>query len=167
LLDILVAFGLFCHFKWVSKIEIFQIPFIGWNMWLNRYVPLRRGDGESIKKMYMISEERLREGSSVYFFPEGTRSKTGEMRPFKPGAFILAQKLQLPVLPIAISGTRAALPKYSLSFHGAHPITVEVLDEIPYEQFAHLSVDEVAAMVRQTIGESAGGLVPDSAAQLN
>ncbi len=158
-LDILVAFGLFFHFKWVSKLEIFRVPLIGWNMWLNRYVPLKRGDTASIKKMYDLCEKRLQEGSSVYFFPEGTRSKTGEMRPFKPGAFILAKKLQLPILPISITGTRAALPKYSMNFHGIHEIFIEVLDEIPYKRFSHMEPHEIAAMTRQVIGTKAGGLV--------
>ena len=50
-LDILVAFRLFFHFKWVSKIEMFRIPLIGWNMMLNRYVKLKRGDKESVEQM--------------------------------------------------------------------------------------------------------------------
>lgn len=73
-LDILLAFNLFKHFKWVSKAEIFKLPFIGWNMYLNRYVKLVRGDKESVKEMLEVCEERLNEGSSVYICPEGTRS---------------------------------------------------------------------------------------------
>jgi 1-acyl-sn-glycerol-3-phosphate acyltransferase len=110
-LDILVAFNLFRHFKWVSKAEIFRVPFVGWNMYLNRYVRLVRGDKESIEQMMKVSEERLREGSSVFLFPEGTRSEDGNVKKFKPGAFILAHKLKIPILPIAISGTKKALPK--------------------------------------------------------
>src|SRR5262245_11385066 len=51
LVDILVLFRLFIHFKWVSKIENFRIPFIGWNMALNRYIKLRRGDRKSVTQM--------------------------------------------------------------------------------------------------------------------
>ena len=68
-LDILLAFNLFRHFKWVSKAEVFKLPFVGWNMYLNRYVRLVRGDKESIEKLMVTSEERLREGSSVYICP--------------------------------------------------------------------------------------------------
>lgn len=74
-LDILVAFRIFFHFKWVSKIEIFKIPIIGWNMSLNRYIKLKRGDKESIEKMMKECEDRINEGSSVYFFPEGIRKR--------------------------------------------------------------------------------------------
>jgi 1-acyl-sn-glycerol-3-phosphate acyltransferase len=73
------------------------------------------------------------------------------MKPFKPGAFILAHKMKLPILAVAINGTRKALPKHSLNFHGGHAFRVEVLEEIPYEQFAHLSVEDTAETVRQRI----------------
>lgn len=150
-LDILVAFHLFFPFKWVSKAEVFKLPFIGWNMALNRYIRLKRGDKESIRQMMAACEDALARGCSVFFFPEGTRSKTGRMKPFKPGAFILAHQIKLPILAVAISGTQEALPKHSLNFHGRHDIRIEVLEEIPYEKFAQLSVEDTAEMVRQTI----------------
>ncbi|WP_028314991.1 lysophospholipid acyltransferase family protein [Desulfatibacillum aliphaticivorans] len=150
-LDILVCFGLFFHFKWVSKAEIFKVPLIGWNMVLNRYVKLIRGDRDSIRKMMEACEERLAEGSSVFFFPEGTRSATGKVKAFKPGAFVLAKKMKLPILPIAVRGTTHALPKNSMNFHGSHEIWVTVLDEIPYEEFKDMEDGELAEMVRQRI----------------
>ena len=158
-LDILVAFNLFRHFKWVSKAEIFKVPFVGWNMYLNRYVRLIRGDKESIEQMMKVSEERLREGSSVYFFPEGTRSADGEVKKFKPGAFILAHKLKLPILPIAISGTIKALPKYSMNYHGVHNLYLKVLDEIPYETFANMSVEDTAEYAKGKIVEGVNSLL--------
>jgi len=150
-LDILMAFRLFFPFKWVSKAEVFRLPFIGWNMALNRYVKLYRGDSDSARTMMAQCEAHLREGSSVYFCPEGTRSETGWMRPFKPGAFILAHKMKTPILPVAINGTRHALPKNSVDFHGRHHLRITVLPEIPYERFKDLSVEETAVMVRDTL----------------
>ncbi len=153
LLDILVVFGLFFHFKWVSKAEIFQVPLIGWNMVLNRYVKLKRGDAESVEQMMKAAEAHLSEQSSVYLFPEGTRSIDGRLKKFKPGAFILAKKLELPVLPIVIEGTTHALPKHSLDFHGRHPICVKVLDTIEPEVYAHMSDSELAEYTRQKFAE--------------
>lgn len=150
-LDILVAFRLFFPFKWVSKAEVFRLPFIGWNMVLNGYIKLKRGDKKSIQKMMTACEKSLVAGNSVYFFPEGTRSPSGVMKPFKPGAFILAKQLQRPILPIAINGTRNALPKHSLSFHGRQNIRIKVLDEIHPDQFTDMSPEETGAMVRQLI----------------
>jgi 1-acyl-sn-glycerol-3-phosphate acyltransferase len=150
-LDILVAFRLFFPFKWVSKIEVFRLPFIGWNMYLNNYIPLRRGDKESIARMLARCEAALAQGNSIYMFPEGTRSTGTRLRPFKPGAFLLAHKMKRPILAVAINGTRKALPKYSLNFHGRQELGIEVVGEIPYAEFKDKSVEETAAMVRARI----------------
>src|SRR5437870_1322111 len=109
LLDILVLFRLFVHFKWVSKIENFRVPFIGWNMALNRYIKLRRGSRESVARALDACERALAQGSSIMMFPEGTRSPDGRLRAFKPGAFTLAQRTGAPILPIVIEGTASAL----------------------------------------------------------
>ncbi|TAL33625.1 MAG: 1-acyl-sn-glycerol-3-phosphate acyltransferase [Spirochaetes bacterium] len=150
-LDILVLFRLYKHFKWVSKAEIFRLPLIGWNMVLNNYIKLRRGEKESIAQMMADSEKQLAQGSSIFIFPEGSRSPDGNLKQFKMGAFILAKKMRVPIMPVVVEGTRHALPKYSVNFHGTHPIKVRVLDEIPYEQFADKTVEETAALVRDYI----------------
>ncbi len=151
LLDILVMFRLFSHFKWVSKIENFKVPFIGWNMRLNRYIQLRRGDRSSVVQMMRDCERTLAEGSSIMIFPEGTRSPTGRMRGFKTGAFELALKSRTPIQPIVLGGTADALPKRGFILQGRHPISITVLDRIPYESFAELSVEELTARVRALI----------------
>jgi len=99
-------------------------------MYLNRYVRLRRGKGNSIRSMYKACEKHLKRGSSVYLFPEGTRSPTGRVRPFKEGAFVLSKRLNIPILPIVINGSKNAVPKNSLNFHGKSHVTVEVLKPI-------------------------------------
>lgn len=150
-LDILALFRLYVHFKWVSKIEIFKVPLIGWNMVLNRYIKLVRGDKQSIARMMADSEDRLAEGSSIFIFPEGTRSPDGRLKAFKQGAFILAKKMKVAIMPVIVEGTRNALPKYSINFHGKHPITIRVLEEIPYKSFANLSVEELSQKVWEYI----------------
>jgi len=147
-LDILVMFRLFVHFKWVSKIEMFRIPLIGWNMALNRYVKLRRGDRRSVTRMMQACAETLREGSSILIFPEGTRSADGRLQPFKLGAFTLAQAGRVPILPIVIDGTADALPKRGFVLRGRHAIRVRVLDEVPYESFADKPMDVVIDQIR-------------------
>ena len=148
LLDILVLFRLFAHFKWVSKIEIFRIPCVGWNMRLNRYIALRRGDRASIVKMMQACARTLAGGSSVMIFPEGTRSATGELQRFKPGAFSLALEAHAPLLPIVLEGTADALPKRGVVLQGRHRIAIRVLDEIPYASFAGATVEELTERVR-------------------
>lgn len=151
LVDILVAFTLFTHFKWVSKAELFNIPLIGWNMSLNRYIKLRRGQSASIKQMYAACEKHLRQGSSVYLFPEGTRSESGHMRPFKEGAFVLAKRMNLPILPIVINGSRTAVPKGSFNFHGKTRVEVTVLPPIPPEDFGEDEAKDLANRIHNLI----------------
>ena len=151
--DIMAAAFLYIPFKWVSKAEVFKVPFIGWNMKLNKYIGLQRGGRKSIAKMMIQCNDTLEQGSSVFIFPEGTRSDTGEMRKFMPGAFIIAQRKKVPILPIVMSGTRKALPKKSLNLSGQCNIEVEVLDPIPYEDFATLKPEEIGAKVRGRIEE--------------
>jgi 1-acyl-sn-glycerol-3-phosphate acyltransferase len=160
LLDILVLFRLFTHFKWVSKIENFRVPAVGWNMSLNRYIKLRRGDKDSIDQMMKACEATLGEGNSIMMFPEGTRSMDGRLKSFKHGAFTLAKKAQVPILPIIIEGTASALPKRGFVLQGRHAIRVRVLDAISYQSFKDLSVDNLTDKVRSII---AAELEPESA----
>ena len=97
-------------------------------------------------------ETAVSQGNSVFFFPEGTRSRTGRLKGFKPGAFILARKMRVPIVAIAINGTHRALPKYSLKFRGRQPMQIEVIEEIPYADFADLTPEQTAEMVRRRIG---------------
>jgi 1-acyl-sn-glycerol-3-phosphate acyltransferase len=156
LLDILVLFRLFTHFKWVSKLENFNVPFIGWNMRLNGYIPLRRGDKESVRKMMAASMRALESGSSIMMFPEGTRSRTGELQPFKPGAFDLALRTRSPILPIVVEGTHHALPKRGFVLRGRHPINITVLEPIRVEEFADRSPAELAELTRGRIAAALG-----------
>ncbi|MBX7081128.1 MAG: 1-acyl-sn-glycerol-3-phosphate acyltransferase [Nannocystaceae bacterium] len=143
LVDIFVLYRIWAHFKWVSKIENFRLPFIGWNMRLNGYVPLRRGDRESVVAMLAQCRTLLREGSSIMMFPEGTRSKTGELKPFKPGAFELACEAGVPVLPIAVAGTFEALPKHGFAI-GPARLRVTVLPAIESAELSPAALSERA-----------------------
>jgi 1-acyl-sn-glycerol-3-phosphate acyltransferase len=157
LLDILVLFRLFVHFKWVSKIENFRVPAVGWNMSLNRYIKLRRGNRESVERMMQACERTIGEGNSIMMFPEGTRSPDGRLREFKPGAFTLAQRTGAPLLPIVLQGTANALPKRGFVLRGRHEIRIRVLDEIPYRSFADIPVEVLTQRVRDIIAAELAG----------
>lgn len=151
-LDILVLYRLLFPYRWVSKAEVFGLPFIGWNMRLNGDIRLKRGDKNSIAAMMAQCEKLLKDGISIFFFPEGTRSKDGHLRGFKPGAFILAKAAQVPIQPIVLNHTRDALPKYSLTIRKTSQMEVKVLDLIPYERFKDMEPQKIAQMVRDIIG---------------
>jgi 1-acyl-sn-glycerol-3-phosphate acyltransferase len=158
LIDILVLFALYRPYKWVSKESNFKLPFIGWNMRLNRYVPLKRGNRESVIRMMEMCRDYLNTASSVLIFPEGTRSKTGELQAFKDGAFTLAMEVGRPVVPIAVSGTSRSLPKHGLILRDAMDAHVEVLEPLSPSDF-----DDVAALrdaAHAAIGEALRGRGP-------
>jgi 1-acyl-sn-glycerol-3-phosphate acyltransferase len=151
LLDILVLFRLFTNFAWVSKIENFKVPLIGWNMRLNGYIPLVRGDKESAAVMMGQCRATLNRGTSIMMFPEGTRSRDGRLQAFKPGAFALAVETGSAILPIVISGTGSALPKRGFVLQGKHRIGIEVLDAIEPQSFGTDDPVELAQRVRAVI----------------
>ncbi len=157
LLDILVIFRLFKDFKWVSKIEVFRVPVIGWNMSLNRYVPLRRGDRESVLQMLEACRGHLEQGSSIMMFPEGTRSADGQLRPFKPGAAQLARECRVPVVPMVIRGTHDALPKRGFVLQGRHRISLTVLPPVPVDVVESMTTEELNEHVRAIIADELAG----------
>ncbi|MFZ7125245.1 MAG: lysophospholipid acyltransferase family protein [Desulfobacterales bacterium] len=156
LLDILLIYRLFAHFKWVAKAELFRVPFVGWNMKLNRYIGLRREDTISIRQMMADCRTALENGSSVLLFPEGTRSADGKLGTFKAGAFILAKKAKAPLLPIAIDGTAKAIPKGRLVIARGRILSLTVLPEIPQEAVDRLSTKELIDLCRSRIEAAIG-----------
>jgi 1-acyl-sn-glycerol-3-phosphate acyltransferase len=132
--DIAVIFRLRTHFKFVSKAENFRVPFIGWNMRMNGYIPVRRGERESVVEMMRLCREALEERNSLILFPEGTRGVAGELAPFKPGAFELAIETGSPVLPVAIDGTGQVLPRRSFFLRGRFALSLTVLDPIESDE---------------------------------
>jgi 1-acyl-sn-glycerol-3-phosphate acyltransferase len=151
--DIIVLFRLRMHYKWVSKIENFRAPLIGWNMTLNQYIPITRGTMKGNLQMMRACEETLRAGNSIMMFPEGTRSPDGRMRSFKDGAFELALRTKSPILPIVITGTSQALPKRGILIQKSD-IHVKVLPPIPYSEFSGKSAREVNTMVWERMNEA-------------
>ena len=165
LLDILVLFRLFTNFAWVSKAENFKVPVIGWNMKLNGYIPLVRGDKASAAVMMEQCRSTLQRGTSIMMFPEGTRSRDGNLQRFKPGAFQLAVESQLPVLPIVISGTGNALPKRGFVLQGKHNIGITVLDPIAPQDFTSQDPEALAEQVREVIRAAQEPSDPDPSDQ--
>lgn len=104
------------QFKWVQKASLAKIPVFGWQTRMAGYISVERGNRESAKKAMEKAARYLALGVGIFFFAEGTRSASGEVGPFKEGAFRLALETGTPIVPIAITGTRYALPKHSWLF---------------------------------------------------
>jgi 1-acyl-sn-glycerol-3-phosphate acyltransferase len=161
ILDILVLYGLFRPFKWVSKAEMFRVPVVGWNMWINDYVAVRRGDRESVRQMMAHCRAHLTRGTPVLIFPEGTRSRDGRLQAFRDGAFKLAFEAGCPVIPIALSGTGEALPKHGLILRSRMLARIRVLPAISPAAFA--SADALRDATRAAIADALGEAPPPRA----
>ena len=112
MLDILLLSHLPREMKWVAKESLFRTPWVGWMLRMSGDIPVRRGDAESGGEALARARRRyLARGMSIMIFPEGTRSATGTLLPFKNGAFRLAIEAGVPVLPVAVNGTGAGMPK--------------------------------------------------------
>ena len=154
LIDILVLFRLYRHYKWVSKESVFKVPFVGWNMALNRYIAIRRGDRADAHRMMEACGEALAGGSSIMMFPEGTRSRDGTLGEFRAGAFVLALRHRVPIVPLVLDGTLDVLPKHGLTLHRASAIVVEVLEPIDTSGVHDVETlrDHVRAVMEEALG---------------
>ncbi len=148
LLDI-VFFNMLRHrLRWVSKVEIFKVPLVGWEMRMVKYIELVRGNKSSVIKMMEECVKSLREGISIVIFPEGTRSLTGAIGKFKTGAFQIAIKTDKPLLPVLIDGTGEIMPKKGgVIFRNRRVVRIRVLDPISPGQFGTGNPEELAERV--------------------
>ena len=151
LADIVIIYLLKMQFKWVAKESLFKVPFVGWCLSLAKHVKLERGDFGSIKHIYREADYWLKEGMSVLFFPEGTRSDSGEIKEFQNGAFKLAIKEKAAVLPISITGTGSAIPKGTWLFQTKVPAHIKVLPAIETSGFANADFAKLRDLARSAI----------------
>jgi 1-acyl-sn-glycerol-3-phosphate acyltransferase len=148
--DILLISHLPWEMKWLSKAELFRIPVMGWMMWLAGDIPIKRGFGPSAVEAMERCRAVLANRVSVMIFPEGTRSKTAELLPFKDGAFRLAIEEGVPILPLALTGTGTALPKHDWRF-GRSVAEVRVLEPVETTGLNIQDVPALKARVRDMI----------------
>jgi 1-acyl-sn-glycerol-3-phosphate acyltransferase len=112
LYDIYALYGwLGRDFKWVMKKELELVPVLGIACKALGHIFIDRADSRAAVDTINAAKEKIRNGTSVFFFPEGSRSSDGKVGPFKKGAFKMAIDLGLPVLPVTLNGTRDILPK--------------------------------------------------------
>ncbi|HEY6147660.1 MAG TPA: lysophospholipid acyltransferase family protein [Thermoanaerobaculia bacterium] len=115
LADILVLLAsLPMQVRFLAKRRIFSVPVLGWSIRAAGFIPVDRGDRSRGAATFDAAMARLQGGRSVIVFPEETRTRTGELLPFKKGAALLALRSGLPLLPVGIAGTRRVLPRDTL-----------------------------------------------------
>jgi 1-acyl-sn-glycerol-3-phosphate acyltransferase len=136
---------LFPRLRILYKAELRKLPILVRAFDLAGFIPLERGNRDQSLPAIERAVEALRDGNSFLIFPEGTRSRTGELLPFKKGGFIMALKGQAPVVPVAIRGARDAMKKGSLIIR---PVRVTVGFGTPIET-AGFTLDERDVLIAQ------------------
>jgi 1-acyl-sn-glycerol-3-phosphate acyltransferase len=113
------------NMKWVSKKELFRIPFVGWTMSLSKHISVDRGSKNAAKSL-LASIEPIKDGVSVMIFPEGTRSREGKLKTFKKGAFYLSKENDFYIQPIVVEGTYKLMPpeNWRMNYRGELYISV-------------------------------------------
>ncbi|MEN8143570.1 MAG: lysophospholipid acyltransferase family protein [Gemmatimonadota bacterium] len=150
LADVILVGSLPWEMKWLSKRAIARLPFVGWMMTLIGDIAVTRRDPESRQRAFEAMKDRITRGMSIMIFPEGTRSRTTDMLPFRNGAFRLAIETQVPVLPLVVSGTRDSIRSGSLLFNPAD-VTVRILEPIEVTGLSESDVESLRDRVQALI----------------
>ena len=137
--------------KWMAKIELFRLPLVGPMLRMAGDIPVDRTDMRKAARSLLECARLLRQGCSIVFFPEGTRSLDGNVLPFNDGPFQLAIREQKPILPIVVEGSGNALPRHTWIFSDAEDIQLRVLEPVQSTGFTTKQTAELRELVRQRI----------------
>ena len=137
--------------KWLGKAALFRLPVLGWMLRWAGDVPIDRDSRREGAKAMLQCARYLRQRCSVVFFPEGTRSPDGRVLPFNEGPFHLAIREQVPILPLVVEGSGAALPRNSFIFGKAQDIHLRILEPVPIDGWNIKQVPALRDAVRQKI----------------
>jgi 1-acyl-sn-glycerol-3-phosphate acyltransferase len=138
------------------KAELHRFPLMGTILDVGGFVPVDRADPEKARASISRGAASLRAGNSFLIFPEGTRSRTGELLPFKKGGFIMAIEAQVPVVPVAVSGGRSAMRKGSAIVRPAR-VTVRIGRPVPTAGLTFADRDALIARVRTEVERMRNG----------
>lgn len=146
---------LFPRVRVLYKAELRRLPVLVWAFDVAGFVPVARGHRDQSWEAVDRAAAALREGHAFFIFPEGTRSRTGELLPFKKGGFVMALKAQAPIVPVVISGGRAAMRKGSPLIWPA-TVTLTFLPAISTMGRTYEDRDALIAEVRERMAGATG-----------
>jgi 1-acyl-sn-glycerol-3-phosphate acyltransferase len=154
MMDIMSIYPLPLVFKWVSKREVYRIPMVGRLLFMHGDIVINRASTkEAMQLVHTRGMEWLKKGASVSIFPEGTRSKDGEIHNFKAGAFILAKDAEVPILPVVLAGTNNMV-RNRIFMNWKNRIRIKVLPPVSKEEVVARPIKEVMAEVRESMVEA-------------
>ncbi len=142
------------NIRMITKEELFRVPIFGNALKLGGFISIDRANRHAAIRSLDQARELMASGTHVWIAPEGTRSRTGQLLPFKKGAFYLALEARLPILPVTISGTRDALPADGVLSRGGAHVRVTLhprIDAAPYAAKGKPGRDELMKEVRRVL----------------
>ncbi|MEM8498463.1 MAG: lysophospholipid acyltransferase family protein [Pseudomonadota bacterium] len=149
--DIFLLYGrLGLDIRWVMKQELRSLPFFGVAAEKLGHIYVDRSDRAKAHAQLKEAQQKFTPGSSIIFFPEGTRGEGGGLLPFKSGAFVMAKQMQLPILPVVLAGTDAVAPARSLDLYPGKTV-MTVLEPIAQNDVIELSHEELKERARNAI----------------
>lgn len=139
-------------FRWMAKKELFRVPIFGAGMLAAGYIPVDRSRGRQAMKSLIEAAGRISDGTSVVIFPEGTRSRDGNLHDFKSGAMVLAIKAGVPIVPVAIVGTYHVLPKGRLLAQPGE-VVIRIGTPVDTTQFSAADKQVLASRLQQDVAD--------------
>lgn len=132
----------------IAKQELFRIPFFGKALEQAEFLPVDRNNPTNSARLFEIAQERLRKGTSIWMFAEGSRSRDGNLLPFKPGSFRFARETGATIIPTAILGTRRILPAKSSRLSLGQKVELRL--GAPITTSAYTSHDAIKQLMNDT-----------------
>ena len=149
MVDIPLLYRIPLNFRWVSKREVFWVPFMGPLLSIHGDIPIERGNPKkAMTKVSRLGKLWLSRGATVAIFPEGTRSKDGEIHNFKLGAFNLAKEAGVEILPVVMTGTNTSVKKNKMVNWG-NRVAIRVLKPVSVEEIASMGTKELTLKVQE------------------
>jgi len=148
--------GLPIPFNWLAKKELFRVPLFGLGMKRNGNIPIDRSNRKTTMHSIITAAQRIKEGTSIIIFPEGTRSPDGHLQKFKKGALLIAAKARVPVVPIAIHGSYQIQPKDRWKIESGK-VKLNILPPISTTDLKTSDIDQLTEKVHTMIATSLQG----------
>lgn len=152
------------QFRWIAKKSLFRVPFMGWHMRRSGYIAVDRDNPREAARSIIEAAKEIQSGINAIAFPEGTRSKTGKLAKFQSGAFSLALRTGVPLVPISIDGSYRVIVPGTLEVNPGTIIRIKIDRPVDLSTYAkvekHRLMDDVFRTMSRSLEELRARRIP-------